>query len=115
MTNLNGSDLGGLKASELRIVTLCFYDCSPTTHFVRECDVEKLVQASLKLHYKPGINPYNGVETARLYRILVAPLRIDGPFWWSTPNLENNEDPSGARIIQGGVDSVAWKDPDYKG
>ena len=63
----------------------------PSEHIVAQGDVEKFVTASLELH--------GGGRRAELVQyITTQPLRPRGPFWWSTPGLGDNGDPSGAVI-----------------
>jgi len=76
----------------------------------------------------PGVNPHTGQRlTERTIRIshtpFVASASIDtradlqpmGPFWWSTPGLMKNGDPSGAQVFlwkpgvkREHIDAVRW-------
>lgn len=74
-----------------------------------------MVTATKKLHHKPGINPHNKGETAKIGAILSQPLEATGPYWWSTPDLQNNGDPRGAKIWSWNSDKeeVLWQLDDF--
>ena len=87
--------------SQLRIVTVYPIDSGrPSEFIVPVDDVSKFVEATKKLHMNPGVDPHNGNPTTPAHMITVAELRVCGPYWWTTPDLQNNDDPNGARIIQ---------------
>lgn len=62
-------------------------------------EVDKFVEAQKRLHHDPGVNPHNGSKTAEVISIDVCEFGATGPFWWSTPDLQNNQDPAGAIIM----------------
>lgn len=69
-------------------------------------DVGAFLEAAHRLHFRPGINPHNRKVTARLKKIEVFPTtltvadcNVQGPFWWTTPDLRRNYDPNGALIL----------------
>ncbi len=73
-----------------------------SSHIVAESDLVKLVAATLELHYEPGINPHgpdDGGKATPLLCLAVKTLKPAGPFWWSTPGLERNDDDKGAVIF----------------
>lgn len=100
-----------LLLSDIRKVTLSFYGTEPRSYLIHKDEVDRFVAASKRLHFLPGKNPHNGAETANLWQISVAELEMRGPYWWTTPNLARNDDPAGARIIEGGAQVVAFIDP----
>ena len=86
--------------SELRQVTVYFTDGRDAhSYLVHQSEVDKFVAACKRLHVAPGVNPHNGMQCAKACKITVAPLCAHGPYWWSTPNLRENFDPAGARVI----------------
>jgi hypothetical protein len=85
--------------SDVRQVTLHYVSGAPVKYLVLASEVERFVEASKRLHFNPGKNPHNGVETAKVWKITSAKLEFRGPFWWTVPDLQNNNDPAGARII----------------
>lgn len=99
--------------SAVRKVTLCWVESAPTSFLVAESDVDTFVEATRRLHWKPGRNPHNGGECSKIWRITVATMEMRGPFWWTVPDLQNNGDPRGARIIDGGIDRVVWVDEEH--
>lgn len=93
-------------------VDLHFAGGSTITHMVPTLDLSAFVEASKRLHHSPGINPHNGGETAKVWKITSRPMRIDGPYWWSTPDLGDNGNPAGARILRWGATDVLFIDED---
>ena len=91
--------------SDLRIVTINFLSglggqAEPATHIVHKDDVDRFVQACIKLHGDPGINPHNKQTTAPAESIDVSEPRGIGYHWWATPDLMKNEDyEEGAGVI----------------
>lgn len=95
---------------DIRQVTLCFVGGSANTYLVHKDHVDRFVVASKRLHFKPGKNPHNGEGASKIYQITVAALEPGGPFWWSTPDLQNNGDPAGAQIIDARSTEIVWTD-----
>jgi hypothetical protein len=58
--------------------------------------VGRFAEATVKLHWDPGVNPHNGNQTAVLGAMTVHELWQSGPYWHTTPDLQNNNDPAGA-------------------
>jgi hypothetical protein len=77
---------------------------------LRPRDVLPYVQAVLKLHFDPGINPYDGERAAVALDVRVGVLRPAGPYWWTSPTLEEN-DPHAVRIWDASNDRVVWTNP----
>jgi hypothetical protein len=72
---------------------------SPSTsrEVVPASESRLLVDALLKLHHDPGVNPHSGRKTARLSRLRVGtPELLDG-YWWTGPTLQD-EGPK-ARLV----------------
>jgi len=78
-------------------------------HVVEDGDVVDLARASLELHYKPGRNPANNKPTAKLLYLILNRLQPTGPYWWSTPGLE--ESPKGAVVWEWRGDCLLWVRP----
>jgi hypothetical protein len=74
--------------------------------------VDRFVEASVKLHHTPGINPANKEPTSRIWRITSAPLHASS-YWWTTPSLEGNDNPEGAGIVKGGPPETRFVDREY--
>ena len=100
--------------ADLRKVTITWV-ASPdklptfTDHFVHKDHVDRFVKACIRLHVDPGINPHNGNKTDRAANIAVSSPDIDC-YWWSTPDLQNNEDyENGAGVIDFSKSTVVWE------
>lgn len=102
-----------LMLANVRKVTLYWIERMPTSFLVAEADVETFVEATKRLHWKPGRNPHNNEECSKVWRITVAKMELRDPFWWTVPDLQQNDDPRGARIIDGGIDRAVWTDVEY--
>lgn len=103
-----------LLLSDIRKVTLQWQRGGPpTSYLIHKDEVPAFVEASKRLHFDPGVNPATGGRTARIWQIIVAPLEFTGPYWWSTPDLGRNEDPAGARIIDGRSGKEVFVDQEY--
>ena len=85
--------------SDLRVIELTFASHTTQTHFVHRDDVDKFIVAIKRLHLDHCVNPHSGHETAKVVRIRVGAMKWKGPFWWSTPDLKQNYDPSGVQLI----------------
>lgn len=93
--------LGDPRISEMRQVVIHYRNLRPSTYLIHQCEVERFVEASKQLHSDPGLNPHNGNLCAKVWKITVTPVRATGPFWWTTPGLQNNDDPRGAHVFNG--------------
>jgi hypothetical protein len=98
------------ELSEVKQVTLHYVGSAAAKYLVLADELDRFVEASKQLHFDPGRNPHNNVEAAKIWRITVADLEFRGPFWWTVPDLQNNDDPRGARIIDGGTERNAFID-----
>lgn len=84
-------------------------------HFIRgRRDIERFLKAILELHFEPGINPHitdRDPKTAEVQLVAIAPFSKNGPYWWSTPGLQENYDHNGASVYTSvGFDAV-WVRP----
>jgi hypothetical protein len=78
---------------------------STTRELVPAADVPLLVEALVKLHHDPGVNPHNGNKTARLVRVRVGTPSLGDGYWWTGPTLE--DDGPRARVVTWRFDT-AW-------
>ena len=87
----------------------------PTVHIVSEQELQRLIKATVKLHHHPGVNPHvkdRDAKTAQVAKIIVQRLVSSGPYWWSTPNLQENGDPNGATLWDWSiVTETVWEKP----
>ncbi len=110
---LGGAALNRVNAADLRVVSIDWKDGNSTEHIVIAEQLDVFLEACKRLHFRPGINPHNGVETARMWRLRVAELRAYGPYWWAKPGLD--ETPSdGAFTIRGGISRTVWRDETHE-
>jgi hypothetical protein len=103
-----------LPLREFRTVDVTSLDLKTTSSYVvHESQVDTFVQAQKTLHFEPGINPHTQGRTQPIGRIRIRTFEASGPFWWSTPDLQENRDPKGAIDFSpmGGGEDV-WKHPD---
>lgn len=84
----------------------------PTERIVAFHQLEKFLLAILELHFSPGLNPHNRNEAAEVQCITTATLQPRGPYWWSTPGLQENNDPNGVVIFSWEMTPrIAWLRP----
>lgn len=98
--------------SDFRFVRMEFCGSQDGEYIMHKDHVAKFVEASVRLHHKPGINPANKVKTTPIWRITSAPLHASS-YWWTTPSLEGNDSPDGAFIVKGGPSEVLFIDREY--
>lgn len=118
-----GESVGDVKVADLRVVTLYFIEdfkelaYAEHEYVVHKHDVDKFVAAAVALHGPNGRNPHQtdpNVKSRRVSEIRVNPFIKTGPFWWTTPDLQKNDDPAGAAIYQKDVGGVVWRSPTYE-
>ena len=80
--------------------------------FIPESEVARFVTACIRLHHTPGINPHTGGEARKIWKIVAHDMNVRGPFWWSTPDLQKNGDPNGARIVAWSLSRELFVDKD---
>lgn len=83
-----------------------------TTIVPRE-HLDTFIDAQVKLHHYPGVNPHDGAVQHKLVKVRWAKLECAGPYWWTTPDLMKNDDPNGVCIIQGMFFRDAWIHGNY--
>ena|SRR5271166_5419859 len=112
-------DLNWHQCSELREVIL-YYTADRKTilpheqrHYMMESQVATFLQATLELHYQPGINPHNGNTAALLWEAKVGKLEQPVSYWWCVPGLHKNHDQAGAQISSF-VHKSLWVHPDLQ-
>jgi hypothetical protein len=111
MSWLYGEPVTG-DISEFRLVRMDFCYGASNEYIMHRDHVPRFVEASVKLHHTPGINPANKEPTSRIWRITSAPLR-GCSYWWTTPSLEGNDNPEGATIVKAGPSGTVFKDQEY--
>lgn len=97
-----------LKLSDIRKVEVHWVEGRPSTSYLIHVDeIDKFVEATKRLHFKPGINPHQTDRKARkcakIWRIDVQKLVFKEPYWWTTPDLGVSGKMVGARIIDGEI------------
>lgn len=97
------------EIADVRQVTIYFYDGSHQ-FLIHKDGIEAFVEAQVKLHFEPGVNPHNQNKTKKIWKITSSELSYDGPFWWSTPDLMKNGDPAGVKILDGRNERTVWVD-----
>lgn len=108
MSWLYGEPVKG-DITEFRQVRMYFCYGASNEYIMHKDHVASFVEASVKLHHTPGINPANKEPTSPIWRITSAPLHGHS-YWWTTPSLEGNDDPTGAVIVQGGPSETVFID-----
>jgi hypothetical protein len=86
-------------------------DSDNEQHVVSEGSVDRFVEATLQLHFKPGVNPHTNVATKPVQYLTVAALQPMGPFWDTTPGLQENDDPRGAMTWEWATADIVWIRP----
>ncbi len=110
MSWLYGEPVTG-DITDYRQVRMDFCYGKSNEYIMHKDHVARFVEASVKLHHTPGINPANKVTTAPIWRITSAPL-YGSSYWWTTPSLEGNDNPQGAIIVKGGPSENVFIDRD---
>lgn len=101
--------------SEYQIVQVSFRDgITPREYLIHRDEVDRFVAATVQLHGPGCVNPYSGNATTPVDLIAVGDVVPAGPYWWTTPGLLNNYDPTGARIFRAEVFKQIWINPAYK-
>lgn len=98
------------SGNELILFRLYYKDGGMAEHIIMRNHLERMLEATLQLHWKPGRNPYNNRKTSVARRITISTQRENiktgvsaegqGPYWWSTPGLMDNDDQRGALIFK---------------
>src|SRR4051812_26779763 len=96
------------RISEVRKVTLYYVDGTRDEFIIPTSQINKFVIASVKLYATSGLNPYCHIMTSKLCKIISTTLRLRGPFWWSTPDLEDDDNPDGAKVFVSDHPHILW-------
>lgn len=98
---------------DYREVKVYYIGGNLSTRLFHKSDVSQFVDATVRLHHKPGINPHSKLTTSPVWRITSAPLAYFGPYWWTTRSL--NADNTGTRFLEGSYEheKVEWEDVEY--
>lgn len=90
------TDPDDLRLSDLRLVEWDLeadtpHGPTPSTsrELVPVTDVPMLLEALIKLHHVPGVNPHSGRPTARLVRVRVGKAALGDGYWWTGPTLQD--------------------------
>lgn len=87
-----------------------------TEHIVLAKEAKIMQLACHRLHVDPGINPHTRTAASPATSVTIEPLgdNVDtkwlyatGPFWWSTPDLQDNDNPKGAVVFLSDLTSQA--------
>ena len=108
MSWLYGTPVAG-DIADYREVRMDFCYGKSNEYIMHKDHVVRFVEASVKLHHTPGINPANKEQTSPIWRITSAPLH-GSSYWWTTPSLEGNNNPDGALIVRGGPSETVFID-----
>jgi hypothetical protein len=111
MSWLYGEPVTG-DIADFRQVRMDFCYGASNEYIMHKDHVARFVEASVKLHHTPGINPANKNTTAPIWRITSAPLH-GSSYWWTTPSLKGNDDPAGATVVNGGPSETVFVDREY--
>jgi hypothetical protein len=96
----------GILLGDIRKVELMWEEGTPTSYLIHKDEVETFIDANLKLHYDPGINPATKEKTARVWQIRVGKLKRKGPYWWTSPALDGAK--PGAHIFDCYGTTCVW-------
>ena len=108
---ISQKELAEIKVRDLRLIKIYWSGIKDiTTYYILQKDIEKFLQATIALHHSQGKNPHNGRETNKINRI-TSQKPSAGRYWWTTPNLKNNDDPNGALIINFSSEEELWTAP----
>ncbi len=87
--------------SELRQVRIEFDETTPSVYLMHMSQVATFMEATLKLHHSPGVNPHNQVKTASAKEIWVTRFDRVGQksYWWCAPSLQANAAESASLVV----------------
>ena len=104
-----------MNLDQIANVVVTFADHSMRTYTMPKDHVDMFFDATVKLHYEPGINPYNGNATAKIKMIDAYEMVLETvPYWWSMPSLDMTDDKRGACLIQNGKLLKNWLSDEAK-
>lgn len=109
------TDISDLKVGDIVNVHLRFEKGPLQKHIVPKSDLETFIEAHKRLHHDPGVNPTSREKTAALQEVIVAPFRLDGPYWWTNPDLKSKDANKGAQMLEFDYlnSESVWRSPAY--
>ena len=104
---------GTILVSDLRMVVKHYQDSSHSSEdIVHVDDVDAYVEAAVRLHFNPGINPHSGGETMKIERIMLGTPHFSGPYWHTTPSLQHEDaNENGAATLSWNFETI-WRAPE---
>ncbi|XWV25040.1 hypothetical protein QJ856_gp0738 [Tupanvirus deep ocean] len=69
-----------------------------TKYLVMKNDVDNMVEAIVRLHIEPGLNPYNRIKTSSIEMITLGKPKINN-YWWSSADLIGKDKTKIANVI----------------
>jgi hypothetical protein len=108
-------DAGPEKATDFVQVNSWFPDdpLSPQTEMIHRDDLSLFIDAQIRLHVDPGVDPVSKKKQKFLERITVSEMLIERGSWLTMPNLGEVAGEKGARRLVEGDDYMVWLHPDY--
>lgn len=98
-----------IPMADMRMVMLRFDDESTRNELVHVMHVDRFVEATMKLHVEPGVNPHNGKKTKPVVAMTISSPDFDGPYWHTQPSLEADASfYDGAMTIRWSIDKI-WE------
>lgn len=107
--------LGEVRAEDLRdfVVWWKGEHIRGDHYVIHKNHVDAMRDAFVALHHSPGVNPYNGLKTAEIWKLECGPLLANGPYWWTTPDLGATAlEVVGALLFTGHGRCVVWEHPE---
>lgn len=91
--------------ADIRMVSARHKDDSIEERLVHVEHVERMTEAIINLH-DLGANPHSGEMVEALDSISVSMPEFDGPYWWTTPSLNDSPDNlhSGAMVVRWNIE-----------
>ncbi|HOX29880.1 MAG TPA: hypothetical protein P5080_02825 [Candidatus Paceibacterota bacterium] len=91
-----------ISVSDLRLFEILFHGEGKESSIITEDNLDLMLEAKKRLHFDPGINPFNQKKAARASVMRAGKPYFNGPFVW--------ERPASPVINQNGVSILSWKD-----
>jgi len=89
------NDISNLREIQIKYIG----DKEYTKYLLLEKDVDNMVEALIKLHIEPGINPHNGCKCGEIVEILIS-LPAISSYWWTSSDLSGKGLSKKAKIIE---------------
>ncbi len=83
-----------MQINDLREITYKYADDEELKrYFVLKKDLGNMLEAMIKLHILPGINPYNGGKTSEIVMINInIPSNDRKKYWWTSADLDEKSE-----------------------